>query len=58
MLGSILDRDVIYSENCQRFPQSLQANVGIVSRLDHAQFIPNPCHSSIIHHPPIRRRTV
>jgi hypothetical protein len=43
VLGSNLGRSTGYSERISRyFPQSLQTNAGIVTRLGHDRFLPNP----------------
>jgi hypothetical protein len=56
MLDSSLARDIGYPEVFHTFPQSLQANAGMLSRLGHDRFFLNPI--QLINRPIIRRRIV
>jgi hypothetical protein len=47
----VLSRISVGTSSFRGLPQSLQANFGIVSHLDHGRFLPNPL-QFIIHPPP------
>jgi hypothetical protein len=52
-LGSNVGRNVSYLEGFRGFTQSLHANIGIVPRLSHTHFLPNPF--QFLYHRSIRR---
>jgi hypothetical protein len=58
VLGSNLGREIGHPEVYHEFPQSLQANSGIILRLGHDRFLPNPFTFIIHKYPAIRRYMV